>query len=311
MSIGSRGGHTKASTGASYFIDELTEDRMLIEKVNELLRSYNTIVNCQPSENTPYPPELTYGIRMANNNRVGFFFSIHFNAAGLTDEPRGCEVVLHPNASQSTKEKAQRICNNLESLGFKNRGIKYNNPSNPNECLSELWSTNMEAMIIEVCFVNSRADVDLYNCLDKDVVARAIANGIDERISFNKDNGGKVEMSNPVNDYNEEYYLHANPDIAKAVSEGKFSSGEEHFIKYGYSEGRKYRVERPSDWSELGYLTSNPDVEKVVSSGGLESGFYHYKIQGWKEDRSYKLKSNAEFDRDKLIKEVSEIIKNF
>lgn len=38
--------------------------------------------------------------------------------------------------------------------------------------------------------------------------------------------------------YSEAEYLLANPDVAAAVSEGKFRSGREHYEKYGESEGR-------------------------------------------------------------------------
>lgn len=40
-------------------------------------------------------------------------------------------------------------------------------------------------------------------------------------------------------DYREGLYLRANPDIAIMVAEGKFASGYDHFLRHGWSEGRK------------------------------------------------------------------------
>lgn len=42
----------------------------------------------------------------------------------------------------------------------------------------------------------------------------------------------------PVPDFSEENYLHNNPDVAAAVSSGKFRSGWEHFLLYGHTEDR-------------------------------------------------------------------------
>ena len=42
--------------------------------------------------------------------------------------------------------------------------------------------------------------------------------------------------------FNEQAYLSANPDVAQAVHEGKILSGREHFELFGRDEGRKIRV---------------------------------------------------------------------
>lgn len=51
---------------------------------------------------------------------------------------------------------------------------------------------------------------------------------------------GKFEGRVP--DYSEPSYLKLNPDVEKAVREGKYKTGAEHFLKHGRAEGRKYRV---------------------------------------------------------------------
>lgn len=46
---------------------------------------------------------------------------------------------------------------------------------------------------------------------------------------FNRDN------------FDEETYLASQPDVRKAVIEGRFISGEEHFEKFGRNENRSFR----------------------------------------------------------------------
>jgi len=56
--------------------------------------------------------------------------------------------------------------------------------------------------------------------------------------------------------YNEAYYLSHNPDIQAAVSAGSFTSGFQHFLKYGSAEGRD-----PSAFFDTRYYQSqNPSV---------------------------------------------------
>ena len=40
-------------------------------------------------------------------------------------------------------------------------------------------------------------------------------------------------------EYNEGEYLELNPDVAQAVKNGVFTSGIEHYLKYGFNENRK------------------------------------------------------------------------
>ena len=40
-------------------------------------------------------------------------------------------------------------------------------------------------------------------------------------------------------EYNEGEYLDLNPDVAQAVKNGDYTSGIEHYLKYGFNENRK------------------------------------------------------------------------
>ena len=131
--------------------------------------------------------ELMWGIDKANDkankgqNKVDLFYSVHLNKAyDKYNGALGAEIWLHPIASQDTKNKANRILKNLESLGFKNRGIKYSRE------LAELDLTKMEAMIIEAFFCEATEDVALYNKVGADAIGLAIANGIDSSITISQ-----------------------------------------------------------------------------------------------------------------------------
>lgn len=82
--------------------------------------------------------------------------------------------------------------------------------------------------------------------------------------------------------FNENDYLHANPDVAASVQNGGFSSGLEHFARFGDREGRA-----PSGWfSEEYYLAQYEDVAAAIASGQFNSGLEHYLTMGQMEGRN-------------------------
>ena len=40
-------------------------------------------------------------------------------------------------------------------------------------------------------------------------------------------------------EFNESEYLELNQDVAQAVARGEYTSGVEHYLKYGFNENRK------------------------------------------------------------------------
>ena len=170
MKIAVRGGHCPRVPGASKFIDELTEDR----KVKESLIKYLKQLGCEVFDVTPPDTtnssnmDLSFGVNKANIFNVDLFISIHFNKAyDVYNGFLGSEVCVY-----SPFDIAQRVVNGLASLGFKNRGQKVRTG------LYELKHTNMKAMIIEVCFVESIGDVGLYKKLGHDLIGKTIAQAI-------------------------------------------------------------------------------------------------------------------------------------
>ena len=170
MKIAVRGGHVPKFTGASKFIDELTEDRKVKDSLIKYLRQLGyDVLDVTPSDNTStLNGDLSYGVNKANNWGADLFISIHFNKAyDSYNGSLGSEVCVY-----STFDTAQRVVNELAKLGFKNRGQKIRNN------LYELNHTKMKAMIIEVCFVEATEDVVLYKELGYDLIGKTIAQAI-------------------------------------------------------------------------------------------------------------------------------------
>ena len=170
MKIAIRGGHVPQIPGASKFIDELTEDRKVKDSVIKYLKALGqNVLDVTPSDNTnTLNKDLSYGVNKANNWGADLFISIHFNKAyDVYNGFLGSEVCVY-----SSFDMAKKVVNSLASLGFKNRGQKIRTN------LYELKHTNMKAMIIEVCFVESIADVGLYKKLGHDLIDKTIAQAI-------------------------------------------------------------------------------------------------------------------------------------
>ena len=234
MKIAVRGGHCPRVPGASKFLDEVTEDRKVKESVIKYLRKLgHEVLDVTPPDTiNSSNADLSFGIIKANTYNVDLFVSIHFNKAyHVYNGFLGSEVCVY-----SPFDIAQRVVNGLASLGFKNRGQKVRTG------FYELKHTNMKAMIIEVCFVESVADVGLYKKLGHDAIGKTIA----ESIANKKVVAISHESSFPPvpREYNEGDYLDLNPDVAQAVSRGQFNSGAEHYLKYGYKENRKIFKEK-------------------------------------------------------------------
>ncbi|OKH38076.1 hypothetical protein NIES2119_10975 [[Phormidium ambiguum] IAM M-71] len=83
--------------------------------------------------------------------------------------------------------------------------------------------------------------------------------------------------------FDEQFYLANNPDVQAAVKAGTFSSGREHFEKFGLEEGR---VSVSPQYDEAAYLRKYPDVATAVNNGLFSSGIEHYIQIGQTEGRS-------------------------
>ena len=197
MKIAVRGGHCPRVPGASKFIDELTEDRKVKESLIKYLKQLgHEVLDVTPPDNTNSSSgDLSNGVNRANLFGADLFLSIHFNKAyDVYNGFLGSEVCVY-----SPFDIAQRVVNGLASLGFKNRGQKVRTG------LYELKHTNMKAMIIEVCFVESVWDVALYKKLGHDLIGKTIAQSIANKNINNSD--VKSTVNNEIKSNNTDNWI--------------------------------------------------------------------------------------------------------
>jgi len=84
--------------------------------------------------------------------------------------------------------------------------------------------------------------------------------------------------------FDEEFYLENNPDVAKGIEEGIYTSGFEHFILYDGLDSRPFSIQN-QNFDEEFYLKHNPDVLEGIKNNVIKSGFEHYRKFGEKEGR--------------------------
>ncbi|MBQ9699816.1 MAG: N-acetylmuramoyl-L-alanine amidase [Lachnospiraceae bacterium] len=107
---------------------------------------------------------------MGNNSGADFFISLHRNANPTPNTYSGVETLIF-DPSGIKLEMAENINSQLETVGYNNLGINIR----PN--LAVLRRTNMPALLVEVGFINTDADNELFDARFGDI-ATAIATGI-------------------------------------------------------------------------------------------------------------------------------------
>ena len=165
MKIVVNAGHTKygTGTGANGYLNESTETRKIAYELMKLLAdSKHEVI---PAVYDSSANNLKEAVTLANNEGADLFISIHLNAGGGS----GCEAYTWRGQQVAQAVKA---CSYLKKLGFKNRGVK--DGSN----LYVIKNTKCTAILIEVCFVDNKADAELYNSVGVANIARAIYSAI-------------------------------------------------------------------------------------------------------------------------------------
>jgi N-acetylmuramoyl-L-alanine amidase len=168
MKIVLSAGHGKNIPGSSGYLDEFDENVRVVEAVAELLPSLGAKVETFIDEVSRTQTEnLKRIVNFHNGEERDLDVSIHFNANETTSAPMGTEC-LYLTQEQLARDVSADISH---SSGLKNRGPKKRTD------LYFLNKTEMPAILIEVCFVDSRADADLYEAFFDQITA-AIAQTI-------------------------------------------------------------------------------------------------------------------------------------
>ncbi|WP_125153799.1 N-acetylmuramoyl-L-alanine amidase [Clostridium rectalis] len=103
--------------------------------------------------------------RCNSGESADYFVSIHLNAGG----GKGTEIFA---VSDAGKKVAGNVLNEIVNLGFINRGVK------DGRSLYVLRRSKPVAILIEICFVDTKSDVDLYNSIGIEKISNAIVKGL-------------------------------------------------------------------------------------------------------------------------------------
>lgn len=176
MKVVMSSGHGKYISGAvgpsPWGLHEHTEAVRVVDQAAVELRKMGVdVVTYEDTVSKTQNENLDRIINFHNSQGAhNWDISVHFNDADPQPSgPVGCEVLYTSNTGKAkAKEVVDTICS---AVPFINRGPKYR------DRLAFLNRTNEPAILIEVCFVNSKPDCDLYRTRFNDVCA-AIASGI-------------------------------------------------------------------------------------------------------------------------------------
>ncbi|WP_332933915.1 N-acetylmuramoyl-L-alanine amidase [Clostridioides difficile] len=177
-------GHTLIGkgTGAVGYINESKETRILNDLIVKWLKIGGaTVYTGRVDESSNH---LTDQCAIANKQETDLAVQIHFNSNATTSTPVGTETIYKTN---NGKTYAERVNTRLATV-FKDRGAK-------SDVRGLYWlnHTIAPAILIEVCFVDSKADTDYY-VNNKDKVAKLIAEGILNKSISNSQGGGENKV---------------------------------------------------------------------------------------------------------------------
>lgn len=172
MRIGLRAGHSDNCTGAVGIVDEHEQMKKYYVAVKSVFEQYgHTIIDCNSNSNTQ-TGELSEGASKANSANCNLFISLHMNC--FDGSAHGTEVLVS-SPSSTAYQYAQRLVNNFAELGFTNRGVKFEN-------LYEMNHISCGNIISEICFCDSKEDIDIYSKYSWDQLAHVLCNAVDENI---------------------------------------------------------------------------------------------------------------------------------
>ncbi|MBH8567009.1 N-acetylmuramoyl-L-alanine amidase [Nostoc sp. CENA67] len=144
------------------------EDNLTLEVGNKVIAKLkdlgHEVIACKPDAANTVRDSLAQRCNKANASGVEVFVSIHFNC--FNGQANGTEVYA---TSETGRKIAKPVLDEIVKLGFFNRGVKSGTH------LFVLRNTNMPAILIENCFLDSSKDMKLY---DSEALANAIVKGL-------------------------------------------------------------------------------------------------------------------------------------
>lgn len=155
MKIGINCGHTVsgAGYGAVGIIGESDHTRLVGRELMRLMQAAGVqVTDCTIDHACSQNEYLEKAVKLANNEELDWFISIHFNAS-KAHTGQGVEVYTYKGRQYPD---AVCVCRDLEELGFRNRGVKEGTG------LYVIRKTKAKSMLIEVCFCDNQQDINTY-----------------------------------------------------------------------------------------------------------------------------------------------------
>lgn len=175
MHIAIDAGHCSppGDTGAVGLATEDLLTKPLAAAISKLLiAAGHTVIDCAYPRSTTLMESLKGRVAIANASGADLYVSLHFNkflnGTRTTASAMGAEVFV---ASDSGRQVASRVLDQIVKLGFRRRSVK-------DSSLYVLVHTDMPAILIESFFLDSIADVELFKKVGIDKLAAAIVTGV-------------------------------------------------------------------------------------------------------------------------------------
>ncbi|MBD2520713.1 N-acetylmuramoyl-L-alanine amidase [Nostoc sp. FACHB-973] len=148
------------------------EDNLTLDVGNRVITKLRAlgheVVVCKPSSASTVRESLSKRCATANGSRVDIYVSIHFNS--FNGQANGTEIFA---TSEAGRKIAKPVLDEIVKLGFFNRGVK------DGSHLFVLKNTDMPAILVEGCFIDSAKDMNLFN---PEAMATAIVKGLTGKV---------------------------------------------------------------------------------------------------------------------------------
>ena len=177
------GGHNSIVPGANMYLNEVTEDRRVKDKVIAYLRAAgHTAYDCTDDSGTTQSANLSNIVRKCNSHSADLDISIHLNAGGGT----GTEVLYYPGSAEGQAMAAKVSAKIASAFGWKDRGAKGRSD------LYVLKNTKAVAILVECCFVDSQADAAAWSA---DKCAKAIVEAVTGSVAQSSGDDGSTSAA--------------------------------------------------------------------------------------------------------------------
>ena len=188
MKLNVHGGHSLKCRGASGLLDEVKEDRLVKNKLIEILKANgHTVYDCTDDVSTTQKKNLSAIVKKCNAHTVDLDISIHLDC-GRKDKKGdgktgGCSVFIYDDSSYKQALAVASAISKTLGIGYHGEPVKID------KNLYVLRNTKAKAMLIECCFVDDKDD---YNKWSATKCAMAIATAFGCKTNVSHSTGKNV-----------------------------------------------------------------------------------------------------------------------